>query len=124
MADQRAAEGDDLVDLYELLRYCNVALAALLTLAMVARPGVFLRASMRSRFGRVVVGGWVTVAWFGTAESLAQSVSPGLRIPQTTTMLLLSAVWLVVDWRDDAREQRRALELARVLPRPRARVEV
>lgn len=90
-----------LVELYDGIRHANVVLGVLVTLLLVARLGAWVRAPWPSKVGRLVVFGWVTSTTFGTWEALSQSASPGLRIPAVTSMLVLSAYYVAVEWRCD-----------------------
>ena len=103
-----------LMALYDALRHINIGLGVLGTLLLLARLGAWVRAPWPSKVGRPVVFGWVTSTTFGTWEALNQSAVTGLRIPAITSMMVLSAYYVVVEWRCDRRQ---AAQVAAVLHR-------
>jgi hypothetical protein len=80
-------------DVYEWLRYVNLTLTALLTVAMLSRWGAFLRALIASRYGRLALFAWVSSTLYGTAESLHMHVPAGPRVPTVTSVTLLTVVY-------------------------------
>ena len=94
-------------DVYEALRYANLALTAVLTAAMLSRWGAFLRAPVASRYGRLALFAWVTSTFYGTAESLHMNIPAGPRVPTVTSVLLLTAVYVAAEARYDRRSRAR-----------------
>lgn len=99
-------------DVYEVLRYANLALCLLLTVAMLSRWGAFLRAPVASRYGRLALFAWVSSTAYGTAESLHMQVPAGPRVPTVMSVLLLTAVYVAAEARYDRRQRARAEALA------------
>jgi hypothetical protein len=90
-------------DVYEWLRYVNLVLCGLLTVAMLARSAAFLRAPVASRYGRLALFAWITSTFYGTAETLSRDVPAGPRVPTVTSVLLLTAVYAWAEAKYDSR---------------------
>ena len=101
-----------MTDVYEYLRFANVALCAVLTVAMLFRGAAFLRAPVASRYGRLALFAWVTWLGWGTLEGLAQHVPAGPRVPGATSVVLVTAWWVIQETRYDMAERRRIAALS------------
>jgi hypothetical protein len=95
-------------DVYEWLRYINVALCAVLAVVMLARWGAFLRAPVASRYGRLALFAWISSTGYGTWETLSRDVPAGPRVPTVTSVLMLTAVYVAAEFRYDRRARRHA----------------
>lgn len=104
-----------MIELYEGIRTANLVIALALTLLMLTRARAFARAPWPSKMGRLTVFGWVSSTAYGTAEALQQEAVPGLRIPTVTSVLCLSAFWLLEEYRDDRRHRRTVAAVQQVL---------
>jgi hypothetical protein len=102
-------------EIYETLRQVNLAIACTLTLLMVFRAGAFARAPWPSKMGRLTVFGWVSSTAYGTWEALTLTAAPGFRIPTVTSVLCLSAFWLLEEYRDDRRHRHTLAAVRQVL---------
>lgn len=107
---------------YEALRWANVVLAVVLMVALICRAGGFLRAPLPSKLGRLSVFGWVSATAYGTAEQLVLGTEPGPRIPTTTSVLALTALWIWVEWTTDRRDRAEAAALDAELAALRVRI--
>jgi hypothetical protein len=100
--------------IFEALRYVNLAVSALLAVAMLLRSAAFLRASVASRYGRLALFAWVTsIGCYGTLETLVQRAPAGPRVPALTGALIVTAWYVTAEIRYDGRERARLAELRR-----------
>jgi hypothetical protein len=98
-------------DLYDSLRVANVALSAVLTVAMLCRGAAFLRAPVASKYGRLALFAWASSTLYGTGEAMALGVQAGPRVPTVTSVLVLTGWYVVAEIRYDRRERARLAEL-------------
>lgn len=92
---------------YVWLRYANLGLAVVLTVAMLFRSAAFLRAPVASRYGRLQTFAWTTaIGVYGTAESLVLGTPAGPRVPSLTGVLVLTGWWVWTEYSYDRRALR------------------
>lgn len=97
---------------YEQIRYLNVLLSVGIMVAMLFRGAAFLRAPVASKYGRLALFAWTSWLAYGTLESIVLMVPPGPRVPSATSVLLLTAWWVVQESRYDGRERARLERMA------------
>lgn len=90
-----------LLEVYDVIRHANIVLGLLVTLLLLLRVASWARAPWPTKVGRLVIFGWVTSTTYGTWEALNQSASVGPRIPAVTSMMVLTAYYVLVEWRCD-----------------------
>lgn len=93
-----------LVETYDVIRHANVVLGVVTTLLLLTRVPAWARAPWPTKVGRLVIFGWVTSTTYGTWEALAQAASVGPRVPAVTSMMMLTAYYVAVEWRSDRRQ--------------------
>lgn len=105
-----------MTDLFDACRWANLALCALLMIVMLFRSAAFLRAPVASRYGRMALFAWISSTGYGTWESMQMHLPPGPRVPTVTSVLLVTAVYVWIEWRYDRRERTRLAELVHDAP--------